>query len=298
MPDAPARGPLGLDRGAPLPEGTAPPDAADRIDTVAVVLGPYRNLTTLTASALALHPEVQVLNHAAFRLFEMPAVDFLLRPDTAHLRAFVEKALALSTGGRRGQHGGSILMSHAFDEESLQALYAARYGALLLKPTARVLVWKDSMLVQKRLMEHPGSMQRLVEALPHTRFILPIRHPLDCAISNIKNQHVIAILDRMETDIPTVVELILDVLVWALRRADRWPDRFFVFTEGQAPDEILPGLGRLLNLAPDARWLHDATSAFSVREKPRDAALMAVFRQAARRKLAPWPAILDRLLAL
>jgi len=291
-------GPLGLDRSTPLPEGTAPPEAADRIDTVAVVLGPYRNLTTLTASALALHPDVQVLNHAFFRLSKMPEADFLGHPDATHLHAFVRQALVASTGGRRGQHGGSILMSHAFDEEGLQALYARRYGALLLKPAARVLVWKDSMLVQKRLMDTPGSIDRLIEALPQVRFLLPVRHPLDCALSNIKNQHVLAIIDRMETDVPTVVDLILDVLAWALTQADRWPDRFFVFTEGQAASDILSGIGRFLNLADDERWMDDATTAFAVREKPRDPMLMPGFREAAKRKLAPWPAVLDRLLAL
>jgi len=291
-------GPLGIDRSAPLPERGAPADAADRIDTVAVVLGPYRNLTTLTASALALHPQVQVLNHAAERLWKTPEADFLSCPDAAHLRDFIEKALVASTGGRRGQHGGSILMSHAFDDTGLQALYARRYGDLLLKPGARVLVWKDSMLVQRRLMDAPGSIDRVIETLPQVRFLLPIRHPLDCAVSNIKNQHVLAILDRLETDVQTVVDAVLDALAWALEQADRWPDRFFVFTEGEPADAMLPKLGDFLRLADDPRWLDDATAAFDVREKDRDPALMQGFRESAKARLARWPAVLERLLAL
>jgi hypothetical protein len=291
-------GPLGLDRKTPLAERGAPPEAAARIDTVAVVLGPYRNLTTLTASALALHPEVQVLNHAAERLWKLPQADFLGRPDAAHLRAFVEQALIASTGGRRGQHGGSILMSHAFDDESLQGLYARRYGDLLLKPDARVLVWKDSMLVQRRLMDSPGAIDAVIEALPQVRFLLPIRHPLDCAISNIKNHHVLAILGRMESDVQTVVEAVLDVLAWSLEQADRKPDRFFILTEGQPATDILPALGAFLGLAPDQRWLNDSTAAFAVRPKVRDPALMDGFRRAAEARLARWPAIRDRLLAL
>lgn len=296
---APAEsGPLGLDRKAELAEAGVPPEAAGRIDTVAVVLGPYRNLTTLTASTLALHPQVQVLNHAAERLWKLPEADFLARPDAGHLARFVEQALIASTGGRRGQHGGSILMSHAFDDEGLQGLYARRYGDLRLKPDARVLVWKDSMLVQRRLMERDAAIFEVLDALPQVRFILPVRHPLDCAISNIKNQHVRAILDRMETDLPTVLAAVLDVLAWALDKADARPDRFFVFTEGQPPQALVPALGGFLNLGDDQRWLEDGQAAFAIRPKGRDAAQLSMFEALAREKLARWPAVLDRLLAL
>jgi hypothetical protein len=291
-------GPLGLDRKSPLAERGAPPEAAERIDTVAIVLGPYRNLTTLTASALALHPEVQVLNHAAERLWKLPEADFLGEPDASRLRRFVAQALNASTGGRRGQHGGSILMSHAFDDETLQGLYARRYGDVLLKPDARVLVWKDSMLVQRRLMNSPGAIDAVIESLPQVRFLLPIRHPLDCAVSNIANHHVLAILDRLETDVQTVLEAVLDVLVWALEQADLWPARVFVFTEGQPADQMLPDLRAFLGLADDDRWLADATAAFAVRPKARDPVQMEGFRRAAEAKLARWPQIRDRLLAL
>lgn len=292
------RGPLGLDRKAELAEAGIPPGAVEKIDTVAVVLGPYRNLTTLTASTLALHPQVQVLNHAAERLWKLPQADFLAWPDADHLQAFVEQALIASTGGKRGQHGGSILMSHAFDDEGLQGLYARRYGDLRLKPDARVLVWKDSMLVQRRLMERDAAIFEVLDALPQVRFLLPVRHPLDCAISNIKNQHVRAILDRMETDLPTVVAAVLDVLAWALDKADARPERFFVFTEGQPPQALVPALGDFLNLEADERWLEDGQAAFAVRPKTRDAAQLVMFEALAREKLARWPAILDRLLAL
>ena len=43
--------------------------AADRITNVVLPLGPYRNLTTMTAALFALHPQSVVLNHAAMRVF-------------------------------------------------------------------------------------------------------------------------------------------------------------------------------------------------------------------------------------
>ncbi|MHB8529324.1 MAG: hypothetical protein ACYC8V_07420, partial [Caulobacteraceae bacterium] len=44
------------------------PAIVDGVRRTAVILGPYRNLTTLTASVLALHPQCQVLNHASDRI--------------------------------------------------------------------------------------------------------------------------------------------------------------------------------------------------------------------------------------
>ena len=47
------------------------------IESVCLTLGPYRNLTTLTASVLFLHPNCQVLNHAGIRIYGNRQIDFL-----------------------------------------------------------------------------------------------------------------------------------------------------------------------------------------------------------------------------
>jgi len=41
----------------------------NNIESVCITLGPYRNLTTLTASVLFLHPNCKVLNYAARRVY-------------------------------------------------------------------------------------------------------------------------------------------------------------------------------------------------------------------------------------
>ena len=46
------------------------------INTLVCLAGPYRNLTTLTASIAALHPNCQVLNHAQKRILPHQEVDF------------------------------------------------------------------------------------------------------------------------------------------------------------------------------------------------------------------------------
>src|SRR5882672_10493469 len=121
---------------------TASDSIADRIRTVCLFLGPYRNLTPLTASLLSLHPHCQVLNHAGARVFAAPDVNFLLDPSVATLRRFCDFALSASQGGQRGNYGGSITLSHAFDSDVVRDAYRNRYGELLIKPSVDCLVWK------------------------------------------------------------------------------------------------------------------------------------------------------------
>ncbi|MDA1267369.1 MAG: hypothetical protein O2816_19990 [Planctomycetota bacterium] len=114
----------------------------DQIQSVCLALGPYRNLTTLTAGLLALHPACQVLNHAGVQLLPDPERNFLADYSPGRMRAFLRSALDLSAGGERGQQGGAITKSHAFDpQHPLGRLYQARYGEATLKdsPTVPVL---------------------------------------------------------------------------------------------------------------------------------------------------------------
>src|SRR6185436_15572703 len=75
---------------------------------LAVLLGPYRNLTTLTTAVLALHPNVQALNHAAERLWRRDGLDFVAEPTAAVFTQFLATAMRESEGGSRGDYGGSI----------------------------------------------------------------------------------------------------------------------------------------------------------------------------------------------
>ncbi|MGZ2975774.1 hypothetical protein AAER07_12570, partial [Pseudomonas aeruginosa] len=53
---------------------------ATSIRSIAPLIGPQRNLTTLISAALSLHPQVIVLNHAYGRIREHPELDFLRDP--------------------------------------------------------------------------------------------------------------------------------------------------------------------------------------------------------------------------
>src|SRR5262245_48814895 len=77
-------------------------------DTVGLFLCPNRNLTTLTAAILSLHPQVQVLNHGFDRLRAAGLLKFLYTGRDDDLDHFIRGATAMAGGGRRGDHGGSI----------------------------------------------------------------------------------------------------------------------------------------------------------------------------------------------
>ena len=87
--------------------------------SVCLTLGPYRNLTTLTAATLFLHPNCQVLNHAGKRIFGNRKVDFLSDYSKDKLDRFIQFAIKISSKGQRGKLGGSIIYSHAFDSTML-----------------------------------------------------------------------------------------------------------------------------------------------------------------------------------
>ena len=77
-------------------------------ETVCLALGPYRNLTTLTAATLFLHPNCQVLNHAGNRIYGNEEVDFLSNYSKERFDRFIQFATQISIQGARGDVGGSI----------------------------------------------------------------------------------------------------------------------------------------------------------------------------------------------
>jgi hypothetical protein len=271
---------------------------ADHLKTLAIVLGPYRNLTTLTAAALALHPDVQVLNHAAELLWRRPDIDFFCRPEQSVYRQFLTAAVDASADGQRGLHGGSILHSHAFDDWSVRLLYQRRYGDQRIKAKPKCLVWKDSMLIQRRLSGEEGLLPHVIANLPDVRFVLPVRRPVDCAASNMATGLVSYLMNGRPAGIAEAIDVVLQAIVWVLIQRDRWPDRFFVFAESFESVDLAPGLARYLNLPDDARWRADFQAIFRVRRKQRHSTdVLRMEREKIATSLAPWPDLRDALLA-
>ncbi|MEX0852817.1 MAG: hypothetical protein WD036_05985 [Bauldia sp.] len=264
-----------------------------------IILGPYRNLTTLTAAVLALHPHCQVLNHASVRLLPDRSLNFLRTPDNATYERFLAAAKDLSAEGRRGGYGGSILYSHAFEDARFRDLYHGRYGDLMVKPDATHLVWKDSMQVQRLLMERDRLFGRLCSRFPEMKFVLPMRDPLDCAVSNLKRPDWKASLGLgRQAGVKEALQAVLDAFRWVLDRRDQWPDRVFAFTQNDDPGDLFVSLAAFLGLAADERWLSDCAAAFVVHKRYRHRlALLSYARAQMSAQLGRWPNELFALMA-
>jgi hypothetical protein len=227
---------------------------------VGAFLGPYRNLTTLMASVLALHPRVQVLNHAGRRLLARPELDFVTDP-TRWVR-FREAALAESRGGTAGLHGGSITLSHAFEVPAIRAAYRARFGKALVRRRIDALVWKDSLVLGRAIRRSGTNLAQLLDACEGLRFIVPVRHPIDCAVSCVLYGH--GKLYTPEVSVVGVLSGVLRELAWARAVERAHPRRVMVCWEYDFDAAMLARMARFLGLDEERRWMTDATRCFVV----------------------------------
>ena len=240
--------------------------------TVAVLLGPYRNLSTLTASLLHLHPNAQALNHAGWRVLGQAGIDFFLSPDPEVLDRFVDFAMQASQDGRSGDYGGSILLSHAFQAQWMRDAYARRYGDRRIKDRVECLVWKESLRIGVHLREHAVDMVALISALPGLRFVLPVRHPLDTALSNLRSGHwalfpqlvgVQGAGKKRGGRLPSPEEVlgaVLEEILWFAALESAHPRHCFHFFEHELDRTCLEALARFLDLDPERKWLDEAAA--------------------------------------
>jgi hypothetical protein len=240
----------------------------DDVASVCLFLGPYRNLTTLTASILFFHPNCQVLNHAASRIFGDKRIDFLDQYDDEKFRTFVQYAIRASGSGGRGKIGGSIVHSHAFDEEHATKKLFEESGGELIKQKIRALVWKESLRTSNHIRKQHTDLDAIFARNDRLRFLLPVRHPIDTATSNLKSGHA-PLFDGVTNDSPVerVVEAILDEFAWIEQLHRKNPDRFFIFFEHEFARPTLDALADFLRLERDEAWIQHALAAFDIKKR-------------------------------
>ena len=141
-----------------------------------------------------------------------------------------------------------------------------------MKPDASCLVWKDSMRIQNRLMAREATLPSLLAGVPDARFILPVRQPLDCALSNIRTGKSQTLLARASDSLPDVLDAVLAAIVWVLKQRDRWPERFHAFTEKADARDVALGYvsreaaKRDYGVALDAKGAVDAAATAALRK--------------------------------
>lgn len=90
---------------------------------------------------------------------------------------FIQGAIGMSAGGARGDHGGSITLSHAFDPRHRMRALFERSGLPLVTEDIRALFWKESHRTANLIRERGVNLAGLLAADTRLRFLLPIRHP-------------------------------------------------------------------------------------------------------------------------
>jgi len=148
--------------------------------------GPRGNLTTLTAAVLFLHPECQVLNHGGRRIYGNKPVDFFTDYSDEKFKRFIQYSIRISKGFRK-KVGGSIIHSHAFDSKYKTEEVYEKSGLGLVKEHIRSLFWKESHETSNVIRERHVDLGAIFKQNEPLRFLQPIRNPMDCAISNLKN---------------------------------------------------------------------------------------------------------------
>lgn len=266
--------------------------------TVCLFLGPYRNLTTLTAGVIALHPTCQVLNHGKRAVFRDVEDNFLreFRPET--FERFLRVGIEHSASGSRGDAGGSITHSHAFDHEVMREVFAARYGDATRKDVVECLVWKEPLRSSNALRKHAVDIGALLEQEPRLRFLMPIRRVIDTARSNIKTGHVEIFRGLRDHTLESVVDAVLDEIAWFLDQRDRWPERFFSFFQDDLDAPLLAELATFLDVDAEERWIRDAMTCYRLTAAyDYEPEQIVRYRASIKHRLERHPAIRDRLLA-
>lgn len=270
-----------------------------QVKTLCLALGPYRNLTTLTASLLFLHPECQVLNHGSSRIFGDPQLDFLQDYSDSAFDNFLRFAIYISGSGSRGKEGGSITKSHAFDgKHKMQELFQSSYGDKLVKDRIDSVFWKESLRTSLHIRERNIDLGRIFERNDRLRFLLPVRNPIDCALSNKRTGHAKLFGLSKESPVEEILAAVLDEFFWFHELRAQFPGRFFYYLENAFSQETAIQLADFLCISPYPDWQQAVLEVFDIdRHYDHPAGLLDSYAELVKEKFAAHPVFRDELLS-
>jgi hypothetical protein len=239
-------------------ETIAPAPNRLAVMSVGLFLCPNRNLTTLTAAMLSLHPHVQVLNHGFERLQAAGLLRFLHSGRGDDLENFLRGAIGMSEYGRRGDYGGSILLSHAYDRPAIRSAYAQRYADAALKAEIRCVIWKDGARLREYLKANNLDPVALAERHPRLRFISPLRQPV-AHLRSLQRYYATELPVYIRSSLPdlspqSVARYILSAHADFLNWSERLPTQFFSFSEADLGSSGALRLLAFLSTAGDQAW--------------------------------------------
>jgi hypothetical protein len=238
----------------------------DGVETVCLALGPYRNLTTLTASILFLHPNCQVLNHGGSRILADERLNFLKNYNDEKFKAFTRYAIHISKSGRKGQYGGSITLSHAFKSGYPVKEVFQSSGMELVKNDIKCLFWKEPLRTTNCIRNNHVDLAAIFKRNKQLKFLMPIRNPLDCAVSNVRTGHSALFSGLSESnEVEAVLDAILDEYLWFEMLRNTYPDRFYLFFMHEFDRRLLKELAGFLKIEPCDNWCDKSLTAFDIK---------------------------------
>ena len=270
-----------------------------KIKTVCLTLGPYRNLTTLNAAIISLHPTCQVLNHASDRILGKCPGKMLTEYSDKNFKRFVEFAVLISGGGKRGRYGGSITLSHAFDHPIVRGKYQSRYGEKLVKEGIECLFWKESMRLTNYIREKNIDLADLILKNSKLKFFMPIRNPLDCTSSNLKSGHSKYFRALVNLSVENLLECIIKEIRWFLDMRKKFPERFFCYVENEFSEGLLKNIAGFLQINADKQWIADSLDCFRlIKPYAYEPSLKNHYHKTLKLYLSKYPLELDKLASL
>jgi len=240
---------------------------ASNINTICIPLGPYRNLTTLLASLFATHFQCLTLNHAGKRILSDKKIDFFHQKNDKSIEKFLLIATRLSQGGRRGDYGGNIQLSHAFDDGKLDYLYKKYKGNAILNRQIKVLFWKESMRITNHLFKNQINPNLLTFEDKKLKYIIPIRNPLDCATSNLKTKHYKHITTEHIDNKINLTYKILDIYKKLFDFSKLNSNAFLSFTEREFNKDTLKSICNFVDIDFNNQWADDIISYINLKSK-------------------------------
>ena len=128
----------------------------------------------------------------------------------------------------------------------MSSAYEERYGGNLRKDEVRSIVWKDSQRLTNFLRDNK-LLDQVLESNEKIRFLMPIRNPMDCAISNSNSRKSEHLLSRGGS-LHDVLGAVCRKIAWFQQQKQRLPDRFFSFFENRFDEATLRDFATFLGL--------------------------------------------------
>jgi hypothetical protein len=214
---------------------------------------------------MALHPNIQVMNHGMKTLFDKDT-NFLANYSPETFENFKQAAMARSVVMVKGILGGSILASHAYEPQySLYKEYKSRYNNLLMKDNPKCLVWKESLRSLNILRLLPKPKLDEIMSNPHLCFMMPIRNPLDTAISHLTSfdEHIrLYGIDPAEATRIGILDAILQSISDVFKMQSEYgKDKVLIIFASDLNDNILKSastIEKFLGIKSDKIWEESA----------------------------------------